>query len=154
MIIGRLVLLVSAEPAGWGGKRSAFPAECRFCIVRKETEEIVGQVNYCGYTGKSAKVEIGIEIDYSDRGKGYGEDALYHFLDYLFLTMHVRLVKLAVMVNNQVARQLYQKLGFLQDKLVQAGGYDAAAETFADIVLMGLTADRWLVQRRKYVFKT
>lgn len=154
MIIGRQVLLASAEPAEWARKVSAFPAECRFCIVHKETEEIVGQVNYCGYTGKFTEVEIGIEIDYADRGKGYGEDALYHFLDYLFLTMHVQRVKLAVVITNQVARQLYQKLGFLQEKLVHAGGYDAEAEVFVDVIVMGLAANHWLVQRQSYVFKS
>lgn len=154
VITGRSVLL--APLSRMQGRKKTdrrFPPEERFGIVVRETEELVGEINYCNYSPYQREVEIGIEIDSAGRGKGYGEDALYHFLDYLFFVMRVEAVKLAVMVNNQPAYRLYQKLGFQDLELIRGGGYDVEDEQLVDVRTMLLVEEQWRARRREYSFK-
>lgn len=155
MITGRQVMLAPMEPRPANRKTSLsqnFPAEARFCIVTADTTAIVGEVNYSGFSPDTRDVEIGINIDYVDRGKGYGEDALYHFLTYLFDTMKLKCVKLAVVVGNRPARRLYAKLGFVECGLVENGGYDVEREELVDVMKMELSRDDWERVRRSYGF--
>jgi RimJ/RimL family protein N-acetyltransferase len=153
--MGRTVLLAPLLRMQGKGKNRAqkFPPEERFGVVIRESEDLIGEVNYCNYSPMSQEVEIGIEIDYMDRGKGYGEDALYHFLDYLFFTMQVVRIKLSVVVSNQQAHKLYEKLGFRDLKIVKAGGYDVECEELVDVLMMVLDHEQWVIQRQGYSFK-
>lgn len=155
MIMGRFVLLAPLHRMQ--GKETKalrrFPREERFGIVLRETEDLIGEVNYCNYSPTSREVEIGIEIDYRDRGKGYGEDALYHFLDYLFFTMQVLRVKLAVVVSNRQAHNLYEKLGFRDLEIIKSGGYDVEHEELVDVRMMALDREEWVMRRQTYSFK-
>lgn len=155
MITGRTVLLAPMHRMQGHRKTvwRSFPPEERFGIVLRDTKELIGEVNYCNYSSLSREAEIGIEVDDPDRGKGYGEDALFHFLDYLFFTMRLMRVQLAVVASNHAAHNLYQKLGFRDLELVKRGGYDVEQEELVDVIAMALEREEWLRQRQGYSFK-
>lgn len=152
MITGRKVHLLPIQEEEMRYK-GIFPAEGRFSIRQAATTELIGEVNYCDYSPVHKRVEIGIEIAPDQRNLGYGEDALYHFLDYLFFEMQVREVALALIFNNYPALKLYVKLGFQETEVVKDGGYDVAREDFVDIILMQLNRRRWFKIREDYPFK-
>ncbi len=120
-----------------------FPEARKFVVREKVAGNSVGEVNYCSYSPSQGKVEIGIEILPPQRGKGYGREALSCFLRYLFLTMKVWKVVLAVAVNNSIAQNLYSKLGFELEEKVCNGAYDPGKEKFIDILIMRLSRERW-----------
>ena len=159
MITGRKIQLVSMDQLdslAYSSNREnpvhIFPRNRRFSVILLATQEIIGEVNYCGFSPEDRKVEIGMEIRQDMRRQGYGEDALYHFLEFLFRAMLVNAVMLALFCDNLPAHRLYLKLGFTQKEIQLKGGYDAERQDFFDIIIMELTRKKWQIVRTSQVW--
>lgn len=125
--------------------QSLYPAGKRFLILRKDTLEPIGEMGYGGWDSRNQKAEFGIKIcETEEQGQGYGIDALYHFIDFMFRFLNLNKIELTSMVDNQRAHSLYKKLGFKEIGIVREGSFDSRTGTFSDVMYMDLLKKEWL----------
>jgi RimJ/RimL family protein N-acetyltransferase len=122
-----------------------FPDRKRFIICKKEDMKPIGEMNYSGWDARNQKCEFGIKIcEVVEQGKGYGKDALYHFVDYMFRFLNLNKIELTTMVDNKRAQSLYEKLGFKEIGIIRQGYFDSRIGDFQDVVYMDLLKSEWL----------
>lgn len=121
------------------------PKSKRFIICKKESLEPIGEINYGDLDSRSQKCEFGIKIcEIAEQGKGYGQDALYHFIDFLFRFLNLNKIELTSMVDNIRAHSLYKKLGFKEIGIIREGYFDSRIGSFSDVLFMDLLKREWL----------
>jgi RimJ/RimL family protein N-acetyltransferase len=124
---------------------SVFPEKKRFIICNKATLEPIGEINYVDWDARNQKCEFGIKIcEIDQQGKGYGKDALYHFIDFLFRTLNLNKIELTSMIDNIRAHNLYKKLGFKEIGTIRAGFFDSRTASFSDVIYMDLLKNEWI----------
>lgn len=123
---------------------SRFPERKRFIICRKDDLKPIGEMNYCGWDMRNQKCEFGIKIcEISEQGKGYGKDALYHFIDFMFRDLNLNKIELTSMIDNKRAHSLYKKLGFKEIGIIRQGYFDSRIGGFRDVYYMDLLKNEW-----------
>ena len=122
-----------------------FPDKKRFIVYKKEDMMPIGEINYCDLNFRNQKCEFGIKIcEKSQQEKGYGRDALYHFIDFLFRFLNLNKIEVTTMVDNKRAQNLYKKLGFKEIGLIRQGYFDSRVGDFQDVMYMDLLKGEWL----------
>lgn len=82
-------------------------------IVRKEDDELLGNISFGRVDYHNRNAEIGLFIgEMENRHKGYGTEALKLMLDYGFNQLNFHAITLNVLSFNEEAIQCYEKLGF------------------------------------------
>jgi RimJ/RimL family protein N-acetyltransferase len=133
---------------------SMFPDRKRFIICKSGDMNPIGEINYSDWTARNQKCEFGIKIcEAVEQGKGYGKDALYHFIDYMFRFLNLNKIELTTMIDNKRAQGLYKKLGFKEIGIIRQGYFDSRIGDFEDVVYMDLLKNEWLDVRGKVDFK-
>lgn len=121
-----------------------FQEQKRFIICDKDTLKPIGEMNYSGWDSRNQKCELGIKIcELKEQGKGYGEDALTHFIDFLFRFLNLNKIELTTMIDNKRAHKLYRKLGFKEIGIIREGYFDSRIGKFSDVVYMDLLKCEW-----------
>lgn len=129
-----------------------FPERKRFIVSKKEDMKPIGEINYCDWDARNQKCEFGIKIcEKAEQGKGYGKDALYHFIDFLFRFLNLNKLELTTMVDNTRARKLYKGLGFKEIGVVRQGYYDSRTGDFQDVIYMDILKSEWNSSNKKYL---
>lgn len=128
-----------------------FPDSKRFIICTKEDMRPIGEINYCDWSARNQKCEFGIKIcELNQQGKGYGKDALYHFIDYMFRFLNLNKIELTTMLENKRAQNLYKKCGFKEIGIIRQGYFDSRIGDFQDVVYMDLLKTDWLSVKEKF----
>lgn len=96
-------------------------------------KEIMWQARHCSFF-------IGIG-DPSERGRGYGSDAVRVLLRYAFLEMNLNRVGLEVMAYNTDAIRAYQAAGFHSDGHLRAFVYRDGV--YYDVRMMSILRSEW-----------
>ncbi len=131
-----------------------FPDRKRFIICKKENMEPIGEINYSDWTARNQKCEFGIKIcETTEQGKSYGQDALYHFIDYMFRFLNLNKIELTTMIDNKRAQSLYKKLGFKEIGIIRQGFFDSRIGDFRDVVYMDLLKNEWINIRDSFDFR-
>lgn len=124
---------------------SMFPDRKRFIICRKQDMKPMGEINYSDWSARNQKCEFGIKIcEVTEQEKGYGKDALYHFIDYMFRFLNLNKIELTTMIDNKKAQNLYKKLGFKEIGIIRQGYFDSRIGDFQDVMYMDLLKTDWL----------
>ena len=90
----------------------------------------------------SRSTSFGLSIfDPSDRGKGYGRDAVRVLVDYAFRLRNLRRVWLTVFADNEAAVNTYRKLGFVEEGRLRQHVWNDGA--YRDWLYMGLLDEEW-----------
>ena len=84
---------------------------------------------------RSADIGLGIGLA-SDRGQGYGGEALAMAVSYCWRELNLQRVALTVLSHNPRAQQLYERLGFVVEGRLRRATY--VDGQFHDIIVMGL----------------
>ncbi|MBS4538686.1 GNAT family N-acetyltransferase [Clostridium sp. D2Q-11] len=122
-----------------------FPAKKRFLICRKEDMIPIGEMSYGDWDKRSQKAEFGIKIcRVEEQGKGYGMDALFHFIDFMFRSLNLNKIELTSMIDNKRAHNLYRKLGFKEIGIIRQGFFDSRWGNFSDVMYMDLLKRDWI----------
>ncbi|GAA0729414.1 hypothetical protein GCM10008905_29350 [Clostridium malenominatum] len=125
---------------------SMFPSSKRFIICRKNDLQPIGEINYCDWDSRNQRCELGIKIcEVTEQGKSYGEDALYHFVDFLFRFLNLNKIELTTMIDNKKAQGLYKKLGFKEAGIIREGYVDSRTGKFQDVLFMDILKSEWNV---------
>lgn len=84
-----------------------------FAIIRREGNELIGNTGFMEIDQIHRTAQIGIFIgEESDRGKGYGSEAMRLLLKFGFETLNLNNIMLRVFDFNKNAIACYEKLGF------------------------------------------
>jgi len=121
-----------------------FPENKIFMICKKDSLEPIGEMNYHAWDSRNQKCDIGIKIaEISEQNKGYGKDALYHFIDFLFKFLNLNKIELTTMYDNKRAQELYKKLGFEEIGIIRDGYFDSRRGEYEDVIYMDLLRKDW-----------
>ncbi|MFQ9510426.1 MAG: GNAT family N-acetyltransferase [Lachnospiraceae bacterium] len=80
-------------------------------LIMSKSGEPIGECSFDRKTKGACFVSLKI-CDYKFIHKGYGTDALYAFVNYLFQTYQLDKIKTRVLVDHEWAQQLFLKTGF------------------------------------------
>lgn len=101
---------------------------------------LIGCANVRDFTNSHGTAEIGITLgEVTDRGKGYGSEAVRLLLDYAFQHLNVWNIWLDTAAYNVAAIRAYEKAGFRE--LGRRRGARLVGGTRHDIVLMDCTRE-------------
>jgi len=91
------------------------PEEKRFLIERKDGKRIGGISHFPA----GENLEIGYVLNPSERGKGYGTEAVKIMVDYLFLSKDIVRVQAHADVRNVASQKVLEKAGFRKEGTVR-----------------------------------
>lgn len=123
-----------------------------FIICKKENLKPIGEINYNCYDARNQKSEFGIKIcEICEQGKGYGEDALSFFIEFMFKNLNLNKIELTTMIDNKRAQNLYKKLGFKEIGIIRQSYFDSRCGEFSDVVYMDLLKSEWIKMKPKFI---
>ena len=121
-----------------------FPAEKMFIICKKKDQTPIGDISYRNWSKRNRSAEFGIEIgELEERGKGYGYDALNHFIKFMFNFLNLNRIELTTLADNKKAKNLYEKLGFIEIGIMREASFDSRSGTYSDVLYMDLLKKDW-----------
>lgn len=110
-------------------------------LVDNEEHKTIGLIYIKNIKWEYRNCEIGIVIyDKNSRGKGYGKDAMETALNFVFEEMNIHLIYLHVAQDNTNAIELYKKLGFDAEGILQDRYYKN--NTYHNLIIMSKISQR------------
>ena len=92
----------------------AILTEAKMFIVQKKDGTKIGLMNHRIHL-PYREMEIGYFFTPSERGKGYGTEAIQLIVDYLFLSKDLARIQAGVDVRNKASQRVLEKVGFQRD---------------------------------------
>jgi RimJ/RimL family protein N-acetyltransferase len=80
--------------------------------------------------------------DETRRGRGIGTEATKLALAYAFETLNLERIELRVIDTNTQARDLYRRLGFVEEGRLRRAAFDEGAAV--DVIVMGLLRGEYI----------
>jgi diamine N-acetyltransferase len=99
--------------------------QLRLMMVEKEKNRVVGAVDLFEYDGYHNRVGIGILVaEVTDRGNGYGKEALLLTLEYVFNSLKVNQAFCNILESNSRSIRLFESVGFQRVGVKKEWVYD------------------------------
>ena len=108
---------------------------------RSDDSTLIGFVLLTDIFWQARRCSVIIGIDPSQRGRGYGTDALRVALKYAFLEMNLFRVGLEVMMYNEAGLRAYTKVGFVPEGRLRALVYRDGV--YYDVQPMSILRPEW-----------
>lgn len=86
--------------------------QLRLMVVLKDTEEVVGTVDFYDFEPRHARCGIGILIDKAHRGKKYASKTLMLTQQYAFDFLHLQQLYAHIAANNTTSIGLFENAGY------------------------------------------
>ena len=94
------------------------------CAIADETDKILGLVSLAQIDQLNRSAEFHIMIGGSkNQGRGLGTFAVNEMLKHAFYNLNLQRVELTVLENNERAKHLYEKCGFMFDDVKRKSNY-------------------------------
>jgi RimJ/RimL family protein N-acetyltransferase len=93
----------------------------RFVIEKKDETRIGLITHYLVLPSK--RMEIGYNLIPSERGKGYGSEAVQIIVDHLFLTKDIVRIQAVTNVENVSSKRVLEKAGFVREGTLRGAGH-------------------------------
>ncbi len=104
------------DHAKWLKDKVATGQVIQFIMIEKETGRPIGSVYLRDVDRRALTAEYGVFIGEADAlGKGYGSEVIRMILKYAFETEGLKHLTLRVRSNNDSAKHVYEKAGFIPD---------------------------------------
>ena len=91
------------------------PEEQEFIIEKTDGSKIGYMCHFTLIHPAGKHLEIGYFLIPSERGKGYGTEALEIMVDYLFLSKEVMRIQVQTDVRNTISQKVIEKVGFKRE---------------------------------------
>ena len=91
-----------------------------FAICHQETDSLLGEVSLLNVdeTNKRGAMRIMLH-SLEDADKGYGTEAMLHFIRYVFEDVQLNRLELEVLAYNPRAKHVYEKVGFVMEGIAR-----------------------------------
>lgn len=115
----------------------------RYVVIDIKNNQAIGELAYGQLDIKQKKCRIGMKIcELTYQGKGYGNDTLITFINYLYDYFDLQKIEIDTLADNVRALSLYKKVGFEQIKLEQDFWTDPEGISH-DVIFMELHKKDW-----------
>ncbi|MBC7880083.1 MAG: GNAT family N-acetyltransferase [Anaerolineae bacterium] len=116
------------------------------CIIETlDDPRSVGFLIVCGLEDPSRCLEFR-KIVITEKGKGFGREALELLKDMAFITLDMHRLWLDVKEQNQRARHLYSSVGFVEEGLLRECLWNG--KTFESLILMSMLSREYYDSRK------
>lgn len=124
-------------------RREGDDSRRQFTICRNDTEEPIGRIYISNIDRHYDSLDITrIYIaEPSQRGRGYGREALGLCLWWAFEVMEAERVTLDHFRDNKIAASLYEKMGFVREGVMRHGGKKDGS--YVDLCLMSMLRNEY-----------
>ncbi len=96
----------------------------RCVIIEEDCDDIIGLVSLTGINQLNQSAEFHIMIgDGDNQGKGAGYFAVNEMLKHAFNNLNLHRIELTVLVSNERAQKLYEKVGFIKEGMLRQAYY-------------------------------
>ena len=113
-----------------------------YVICRREDDRPVGSIDLHEVDQGNGSASLGIAIgEDSDRGRGYGTDALIALVTFGFDQLRLERIELEVYAFNERARGVYERVGFVHEGTRRRALFRDGA--FHDVHGMAVLRDEW-----------
>ena len=114
-----------------------------FFIIEKKDGTKIGHVG--GFMHGRISKEIGFALVPSERGKGYGTEAIQMMVDYLFLKRDFVRIQAPAATGNIASQKALEKAGFSKEGLMRKSWY--AKGEYLDQYLYSILREEWKVPK-------
>lgn len=87
----------------------------QFAIIKKENNELIGDIGIHFFDKDKYQVEIGFTLDKNQQGNGYATEALKEVINYLFDKLTKRRIIASIDPRNHKSINLVSRLGFRKE---------------------------------------
>lgn len=87
----------------------------QFAIIKKETGKIIGDIGLNFFDADGYQMEIGYNLNNTERGKGYATEALKACMGYLFNELNKHRITACIDPSNTPSIALVERLGFRKE---------------------------------------
>lgn len=110
-----------AEQMKWFSKLENNSSILRCIIANKENDEAIGTLILNEIDMKNGTGHIHIKIaNGSERGKGYGTDAINTIVSYAFSELRLNCIFANILAYNEASVHLFEKCGFSRDGILRS----------------------------------
>jgi RimJ/RimL family protein N-acetyltransferase len=134
-----------AQQEGWFQALSKSRTSRRYAVRETATGEFVGVFRIDEIDEINGSACVGLDITAEKRGNGYAPEIYGYFFDYFFEQRHLHRLYLAVLEINDVARNLYTKLGFTEEGRSREALFRDGA--YRDLIWMSLLRPGYVALR-------
>lgn len=117
-----------------------------FSIINKDNT-LIGFITYKENIYNMGLYILGITIGSKYWNRGYGQESIKVFLNYLFNELNAYKVELEVMKNNIRAITCYKKCGFIEEMIKKSK--NSLDHKYVDTIIMGITKDDFIKYEKK-----
>jgi len=119
-----------------------------FVICRIEDDRPVGSIDLRDVDVRNGSATLGVVVgDPADTGHGYGSGAIRAIVAFGFDQLRLERIELEVFADNERARGLYERIGFVHEGTRRHAIYRDGA--FHDDHLMSILRDEWAALARE-----
>lgn len=126
----------------WFEKISQASKCLRYSIFKNDCKELLGifKIDHIDHINKS--VCFGLDIAVKFRGNGYAKNIYKYFMDFYFLNLYMHRIYLSVIDCNDIAKNLYTSLGFVEEGRMREALYRNGQ--FNDLIYMSILKQEYL----------
>ena len=114
------------------------PPEAKWFLIEKKDKSKIGYMIHWYF---NEVWEIGYALIRSERGKGYGTEAVKIMVDYLFLSRDIVRVQAHTDVRNLASQKVLEKAGFRKEGIVRKSTFVRGA--WRDNFLYSILREEW-----------
>ena len=114
-------------------------------IIKKETNELIGDIGIHFLDSDKKQVEIGCTLDKDHQGKGYATEALKELMNYLFHELHKHRIITSIDPKNIKSIGLVERLGFRKEAHFKES--ILIREEWVDDIVYTVLDDEWIKSR-------
>ena len=116
----------------------------RCAITKNDDDNILGLISLTSINYINRIAVLHIMIGKNGQGKGAGTFAINEILKYAFLTLNLNRIELQVLDDNERAKYLYKKLGFVEEGTKRQACYKDGI--YKDMIIMGMLKGDYLTR--------
>jgi len=122
----------------WEKRYDNLTADTKWFFIEKKDGTKIGEI---GHFMSGKLLEIYYYLVQSERGKGYGTEAIMIMVDYLFLSRELMRVQATTDVSNIVSQRVLEKAGFTKEGIIRKSSFNRGK--WCDDCLYRVLREEW-----------